>query len=81
MFNGILYPESHFYEKPFQVIFVRPDRAPVYEKGIVYKTNVIAARDGEVFTTRQIMACARKCGIDYDYAIVESFEWQPLDIE
>ena len=81
MFNGIFYPDLLFYEKPFQVIFIRPDCAQAkYEQGIAYKTSVIAARDGEVFTTRQIMACARKYGVDYDYAIVEAFEWVPLEI-
>lgn len=81
MINAIHKPLSHFYEKPYQIIFIRPDCAqPTYEYGIVYETNVIAANDGAVFTTLQIMACARKYGIDYDYAIIEAFEWKPIDV-
>lgn len=81
MFNGIFQQTEFYYDKPFQVIFLRPDHIePTYDKGIVYKNEIIAARDGEVFTTRQVLACARRYGIDQDYAIVEKFEWKPLDM-
>lgn len=71
-----------YYSKPYQIIFLRPDlTVPVYEKGIVFKHHIIAASDGEVFTTRQVLRCAKRSGIDEDYAIVESFEWFPLDID
>ena len=67
-----------YYETPMQVIFVR---AGQYEKGIVYHETVIAARDGQVFSTKEIMRMARNCGVDEDYAIVESFEWLPIEIK
>ena len=67
-----------YYEMPMQVIFVR---AGQYEKGIVYHETVIAARDGRVFSTKEIMRMARNCGVDEDYAIVESFEWLPIEIK
>ena len=67
-----------YYEMPMQVIFVR---AGQYEKGIVYHETVIAARDGQVFSTKEIMRMARDCGVDEDYAIVESFEWLPIEIK
>lgn len=67
-----------YYEMPMQVIFVR---AGQYEKGIVYHETVIAARDGAVFSTKEIMQMARRCGVDEDYAIVESFEWLPIEIK
>ena len=67
-----------YYEMPMQVIFVR---AGQYEKGIVYHETVIAARDGQVFSTKEIMQMARSCGVDEDYAIVESFEWLPIEIK
>lgn len=67
-----------YYEMPMQVIFVR---AGQYEKGIVYHETVIAARDGRVFSTKEIMRMARACGVDEDYAIVESFEWLPIEIK
>lgn len=67
-----------YYEMPMQVIFVR---AGQYEKGIVYHETVIAARDGAVFSTKEIMQMARSCGVDEDYAIVESFEWLPIEIK
>ena len=67
-----------YYEMPMQVIFVR---AGQYEKGIVYHETVIAARDGRVFSTKEIMRMARNCGVDEDYAIVESFEWLPMEIK
>lgn len=81
MFNVIFQQTEFYYDKPFQVIFLRPDHIePTYDKGIVYKNKIIAARDGEVFTTRQVLTCARRYGIDQDYAIVEKFEWKPLDM-
>ena len=81
MFNGIFQQTEFDYDKPFQVIFLRPDCIePTYDKGIAYKNEIITARDGEVFTTRQVLACARRYGIDQDYAIVEKFEWKPLDM-
>jgi len=67
-----------YYEVPMQVIFVRGDQ---YEKGIVYHETVIAARDGKVFSTKEIMRMARSCGVDEDYAIVESFEWLTVEIK
>lgn len=82
MFNGIYRPVEFYYNKPFQVIFLRPDHMePTYDKGIVYKGEIIAARDGEVFTIGQVLTCARCCGIDWDYAIVEKCEWKPLDMD
>ena len=68
-----------YYEAPMQVIFYRPGAA--YEKGIVYHEKVIAARDGQVFSTKDVMRMARSCGVDEDYAIVESFEWLPIEIK
>ena len=67
-----------YYEMPMQVIFVRDG---LYEKGIVYHETVIAARDGQIFSTKEIMRMARVCGVDEDYAIVESFEWLPIEIK
>ena len=67
-----------YYEVPMQVIFWRGRE---YEKGIVYHETVIAARDGKVFPTKEIMRKARNCGVDEDYAIVESFEWLPIEIK
>lgn len=70
-----------YYDRPYQVIFLRPDlREPAYEKGIAFKQHIIAVRDGEVFTTRQVLFCAKRLGINEDYAIVEGFEWVPLEI-
>ena len=81
MFNGIFRQTEFYYEKPFQVIFLRPDYIkPTYDKGIAYKNEIITARDGEAFTTRQVLTRARRCGIDWDYAIVEKFEWKPLNM-
>lgn len=71
-----------YYEQPFQVIYLRPDmEQPTYEKGIVYHETVIAARDGKVFSTKEIMRKARACYIEDDYAIVESFGWVPIDVK
>jgi hypothetical protein len=82
MFNGIFRQAEFYYEQPFQVIFLRPDDTkPLYDKGIAYKGNIISACDGEAFTVRKVLACARRCGIDWDYAIVESPEWKPLDMD
>lgn len=82
MFNGIFQQAEFYYDNPFQVIFLRPDCVePIYDKGIAYKNRIITARDGKVFTSRQVLACARKCGVDCDYAIVESFEWKPLNMD
>ena len=67
-----------YYEIPMQIIFWRGRE---YEKGIVYHETVIAARDGAAFSTKEIMRMARSCGVDEDYAIVESFEWLPIDIK
>ena len=79
MFNGIFRQTEFYYGEPFQVIFLRPDLIePTYEKGIAYKNEIIAARDGEVFTTKRILNRARQCGVDCDYAIVEAFGWKPL---
>lgn len=70
-----------YYSRPYQVVFLRPDlKPPLYEKGIAFKQHIIAARDGEVFTTRQVLFCAKRLGIDEDYAIVEGFEWVPMEI-
>lgn len=81
MFNGIFRQTVFYYDKPFQVIFLRPDCIePTYDKGIAYKNEIISARDGEAFTTRQVMARARRCGVDWDYAIVERFGWKLLEI-
>lgn len=71
-----------YYDRPYQVIFLRPDlKKPAYEKGIAFKQHVIAARDGEYFTTRQILYCAKRLGVDEDYAIVESFNWVSFNID
>ena len=36
-----------YYPRPFQVLFLRPDlKEPTYEQGIVYRYDIIAARDG-----------------------------------
>ena len=70
-----------YYPRPFQVLFLRPDlKEPTYEQGIVYRYDIIAARDGETFTTRDVLECARWYNVDEDYAIVEGFEWVPLEI-
>ena len=68
-----------YYEVPMQVIFYRPGAA--YEKGIVYHEKVIAARDGQVFSTKNIMKNARNSGVHEDYAIVESFDWLPIEVK
>ena len=78
-----LYDNPYYYEHAYQVIFLRPDcsfAAPQYEKGIVYHSHVIAARDGKTFSIKKIMKWARKCGVEPDYAIVESFDWIPVEI-
>ena len=81
MFDAIFQKFEFYYDTPFQVIFLRPDIVePTYEQGIAYKNEIIAARDGKVFTTLQAVVFARRCGIDGDYAIVEAFEWKPLDM-
>jgi hypothetical protein len=70
-----------YYDRPYQVVFLRPDlEVPLYEKGIAFKYHVIAARDGEMFTTRQVLHCAKRYGVHEDYAIVESFDWVPLEV-
>ena len=68
-----------YYEVPMQVIFLRPGAQ--YEKGIVYHEDVIAARDGQLFSTKSVIRSARKRGVEADYAIIESFEWLPIDIK
>ena len=71
-----------YYDRPFQVIFLRPDRyIPTYEKGIAYKNSIVAAKDGVAFPTKKVMKYARQHGVDVDYAIVESFEWLPFNID
>jgi len=67
-----------YYEHPYQVIFLRDG---LYEKGIVFHEWIVAARDGQTFSTKEIVQLARECGVDEDYAIVESFEWLPIDIK
>ena len=82
MFNGIFQQTEFYYDEPFQVIFLRPDcKEPTYDKGIVYKNRVISLREGDVFTVRQVLTRARQCGVDCDYAIVEKFGWEPLDMD
>lgn len=82
MFNGIFQQTEFYYDEPFQVIFLRPDYAePTYDKGIAYKNRVISLHEGDVFTTRRILACARRFGVDCDYAIAEKFGWEPLDMD
>ena len=82
MFNGIFLQTDFYYDKPFQVIFLRPDcKEPTYDKGIAYKNRIISSREGDVFTMQQVLARARQCGVDCDYAIVEKFGWEPLDID
>ena len=74
--------ERYYYEKPFQVIFLRDiNGVPTYEKGIAFKNWIIAARDGEVFYIDNILFVAvYYFGIDEDYAIVEGMEWLPIEI-
>ena len=70
-----------YYDKPFQVIFLRPDISiPTYEKGIVHQGVIIAARDGKTFSTKFVSDWARKNGVDMDYAIVEGIGWLPMEI-
>ena len=71
-----------YYEAPMQVIYLRPSpRIPEYHKGIVFHEYIIDAALGAVFSTKSVMQYARKHGIDADYAIVESFDWLPIEIK
>lgn len=70
--------QALYYEHPYQVIFLREG---AYEKGIAFHEWIVAARDGQYFSTKEIMQHARECGVDEDYAIVEAFEWLPIDIK
>lgn len=71
-----------YYPHPFQVLFLRPDlKEPTYEQGIVYRDDIIAARDGEAFTIQSVLERARWYNVDEDYAIVEKFEWKSLDMD
>ena len=73
--------QEFFYDKPYQVIFLREvDGAPAYEKGIVFHTWIVAARDGATFSTKKVIEYARRHGVEEDYAIVEGFEWLPFPI-
>lgn len=74
--------EAIYYPTPCQVIFLREvDGKPTYRKGIVLHEWIVDAADGAKFSTRKVLKYARKCGVDVDYAIVESFEWIPIQIE
>lgn len=75
--------EEYYYDKPFQVIFLRENGGiPTYEKGIVFQDFIIAARDGEVFSLNETIAnAARIYGIKADYAVIEGIEWVPIEIE
>jgi len=71
-----------YYEAPMQVIYLRPSpRIPKYHKGIAFHEYIIDAALGAVFSTKSVMQYARKHGIDADYAIVESFDWLPIEIK
>ena len=77
----IFFYEDVYFPKPYQVIFLRPDyKVPTYDKGIAFKDQVVAAHDGSVFSAKKIYRYAAKHGVDSDDAIVESFEWVPLQI-
>ena len=77
----VFFYEDVYFPKPYQVIFLRPDhKVPTYDKGIAFKDQVVAAHDGSVFSAKKIYRYAAKHGVDSDYAIVESFEWVPLQI-
>lgn len=67
-----------YYNTPCQALFLRPDiEEPTYEQGIIYRHNIIAARDGKVFTTWQVLNFAHDHCIEDDYAIVEG-DWKPF---
>ena len=69
----IFFYEDVYFPKPYQVIFLRPDyKVPTYDKGIAFKD--------QVFSAKKIYRYAAKHGVDSDDAIVESFEWVPLQI-
>jgi hypothetical protein len=79
----MIFYDNTYYKQPMQVIFVRPDKVglPVYEKGIVFRSHVIAAKDGAAFSIKKICRYAHKHGVDTDYAIVERFGWQAFNID
>lgn len=77
----IFFYDNVFFPRPYQVIFLRPDKSkPTYDKGIAFKDQVVAAHDGSAFSAKKIYRYAAKHGVDSDDAIVESFEWVPLQI-
>lgn len=70
-----------YYDAPLQVIYLRPSpRGPEYHKGIAFHEYIIDAALGAAFSTKSVMQYARRHGVDADYAIVERFGWQPLNI-
>lgn len=78
----MIFYSDNYYSTPYQVLFMRPDDDSVcYDKGIVFHSHVISARDGKAFSVKKIMRHARNHGINSDYAIVERFEWKELEIE
>jgi len=78
----IFFYDDVYFPKPYQVIFLRPDRkAPTYDKGIAFKDQVVAAQDGSAFSAKKIYRYAAKHGVDSDDAIVESFGWQAFNID
>lgn len=69
-----------FYSVPCQVIFLREMGGfPQLYKGVAYKESIVDCERGDAVSTEYVMACARKWSIDLDYAIVEDFEWKPLN--
>ena len=61
-----------YYEVPFQVRYWRPGVGQGY--GIAFHEFVIDIYDGQVFSTKEILASP----LDPDDAIVERCEWAPL---
>ena len=73
--------ESVYYEKPYQVIFIREvDGKIVYHTGIGFHEWVVDGDDGAAFKTGEILVLARRFNIDEDYCLIESFEWGPIEV-
>lgn len=71
-----------YYPTPFQVIYLSElNHKPTYRKGIAFHEWVVDAENGAYFKTKGIVRLARKHGVDEDYAIIESFDWVPIQLK
>ena len=67
-----------FFERPTQVMFpdFDDDSRESWLVGIAYKTEIICACCGGVFTVAEVMDCANECG--YKEAIYPFSTWESL---